>query len=91
MPPKKFRIARDNPAFYLTSVSRDRLPVFRKPEIADLACEAIEEARHSCGFLLFAYVLMPDHAHLVTDNSRKSAEVHRFVNGIISRRVIDHL
>jgi len=91
MPPTKFRISRDNPAFYLTAVTKDRLPVFRKPEIADLVCKAIAEARMSGKFLLFAFVLMPDHAHIVTDSSRESTEIHRFVNGIVSRRVIDHL
>jgi REP element-mobilizing transposase RayT len=34
---------------------------------------------------------MPDHIHLVTDSSRTSKDIHRFVNGIVSRRVIDHL
>lgn len=91
MPPKKFIISRDNPAFYLTSVGKDRLPIFRKAEIADLACSAIDEARRSGGFLIFAYVIMPDHGHIVTDGSRKSRDIHRFVNGIVSRRIIDYL
>jgi REP element-mobilizing transposase RayT len=91
MPPKRFRISRDNPAFYLTSVAKDRLPVFRSKKIAEIACNAINEAKVSGGFLIFAYVLMLDHLHLVTDSSRESVEILRFVNGIISRRIIDHL
>ena len=86
-----FEVSKDSPAYYLTSVARDRLPVFRKDTIAEITCKALDEARRSGGFLIFAYVVMPDHTHLVTDNSRKSKEIHRFVNGIISRRVIDHL
>ena len=91
MPPSKFRISKDSPAYYLTSVAKDRLPIFRKPEFAAIACRAIHEARLSGGFLIFAYVIMLDHLHLVTDSSRKSQDIHRFVNGIISRRMIDHL
>jgi REP element-mobilizing transposase RayT len=91
MPPKRFLISRDNPAFYLTSVAKDRLRIFRKAEIADLVCRAIDEARRSGGFLIFAYVIMPDHSHLVTDSSRESKDIHRFVNGIVSRRIIDYL
>jgi len=86
-----FRISIDSPAFYLTAVTKDRLPIFRTPTIADLVCKAIAEARKSGGFLIFAYVIMPDHSHLVTDSERKSKDIHRFVNGIVSRRVIDHL
>jgi hypothetical protein len=33
---------------------------------------------------------MPDHLHLITDGEKKAAVVLRFVNGIISRRVIDY-
>ena len=86
-----FVVSKDSPAYYLTSVAKDRLPVFRTTTIAQIACNALAEARRSGGFLIFAYVIMPDHLHLVTDSSRRSKEIHRFVNGIISRRVIDHL
>ena len=34
---------------------------------------------------------MPDHLHAVTDSTRSSEETLRFINGIISRRVIDYL
>lgn len=86
-----FQVSKDTPAFYLTSVAKDRLPVFRTDPIAKVTCDAINEARNSGNFLIFAYVIMPDHIHLVTDSGRTSKDIHRFVNGIVSRRVIDHL
>lgn len=75
----------------MTSVAKDRLPIFRSDTLGRLACNAIDEARKSAGFFIFAYVLMLDHLHLVTDSRRSSEDIHRFVNGIISRRIIDHL
>jgi len=39
-----------------------------------MTCDAIEEARRSGGFLLFAYVLMPEHLHVVTDSRKESKE-----------------
>lgn len=86
-----FLVSKDTPAYYLTSVAKDRLPIFHTDKIAKLTCDAINEARNSGNFLIFAYVIMPDHIHLVTDSRRKSKDVHRFVNGIVSRRVIDYL
>ena len=50
-----------------------------------------DEARASGGFAIYAYVVMPDHLHLITNSPRRPSEVLRFVNGIISRRVIDYL
>jgi putative transposase len=84
-------ISKDTPAYYFTVVAKDRLPVFRSPAISVIACNALNEARKSAGFLIFAYVIMPDHLHFITDSARKKSDVMRFANGIISRRVIDHL
>jgi putative transposase len=86
-----FKVSRDSPAYYLTSVAKGRLPVFRTSAIAKIACDAIAEARSTGKFLIFAYVIMPDHIHLVTDSSKQSRDIHRLVNGITSRRIIDHL
>ena len=57
----------------------------------EVMCSALGEARTSANFLLFAYVVMPDHYHLLLGSSRDPSEVLRFVNGISSRRVIDFL
>ncbi len=86
-----FRISKDNPAFYLTAVTKDRLPVFRTDEFAKLMCSVLNEARKAGKFLIFAYVIMFDHLHLVTDSRVDSKDIHRFVKGIASRRIIDHL
>ena len=47
-------IPRDSPCFYLTSVAKNRLPVFRKDEIKTITCAALNEARGSGGFALYA-------------------------------------
>jgi putative transposase len=84
-------ISRDTPCLSITSVARDRLPVFSKDALKDVACMALDEARRSAGFAVFAYVLMPDHLHVMTDGARKSSDTLRFINGIVSHRVIGHL
>jgi REP-associated tyrosine transposase len=84
-------ISPNSPAYYLTSVTKDRLPVFGLDVLKALACKALAEARTSGRFLIFAYVIMPDHIHLITDGENKAAKVLQFVNGIVSRRVIDFL
>ncbi len=88
---RKFRPSRDTPAYYLTSVTNHRLPVFRTEKIARLVCSALDDARRSGNFLIFAYVVMLDHLHLVTDSAVKASDIHRFVNGNVARQVIDHL
>jgi len=84
-------ISRDSPCYFLTSVAKDRLPVFRTDELKDVACQALDEARKSGKFALYAYVIMPDHLHAITDSFRSSRDTLRFINGIIGHRVIAHL
>ena len=87
----RFLISQDCPALYITIVTKNRLPVFRTPTFKDLVCNAIDEARKSAGFLLFAYVIMLDHLHLLTSRPSTTSEVLRFLKGITARRIIDHL
>jgi REP element-mobilizing transposase RayT len=91
MPAKTFQVSRDSQALFITTVTKDRLPVFQKDALKNVVCQAIDEARNSGGFLLFAYVIMPDHIHLLTDCPKSSAEVLRYIKGITGRRVIDYL
>lgn len=86
-----FAISKDTPAYYVTSVTNNRLPVFQKAKMKDLVCRALDEARTSAGLLLFAYVIMPDHFHLLLGTERKPSECLRYVNGISSHRVIEFL
>src|SRR5205807_2451029 len=84
-------ISKDNPCLFITAVAKNRLPVFRTEVIKSITVKAIDEARTSCGFLLFAYVIMPDHFHVVTDSPRKPSTVLQFIKGIVSRRVLGYL
>jgi len=86
-----FQLSRDSQALYMTVVVKDRLPVFKSEALKIVTCQALDEARKSGGFLIFAYVIMPDHLHLLTDCPKTSADVLRCVKGLTGRRVIDYL
>ena len=87
----QMKISNDNPFYYLTSVTNNRLPVFRTDKLKEIVAKAFDEARNSAEILIFAYVIMPDHYHLITDGSRSPSEVSRYFNGIAARRVIGYL
>jgi REP element-mobilizing transposase RayT len=85
------KISKDEPCLYITTVARDRLPVFRTDGLKAIACGALDEARRSGGFALFAYVIMPEHLHALTGGTLKASETLRYINGILSHRVIGYL
>lgn len=84
-------ISRDTPCLYITAVCKDRLPVFRTAAVKEVACRALDEARRSGKFALFAYVIMPDHIHLISNGARASSDALRFIKGISAHRVIEYL
>jgi REP element-mobilizing transposase RayT len=86
-----FQISRDNPAYYLTSITHNRISIFQKDELKKIVVDASDEARKSAGFLIFAYVIMSDHTHVLTDNACGMKDTLRFINGISAKRIIDHL
>ncbi len=53
--------------------------------------EALNEARTSGKFAIFAYVTMPDHNHILTDSSREPSDTLRYLNGISAKLTLDHL
>ena len=65
--------------------------MFRTDALKRVTAKALDEARNSGKFALYAYVIMPDHLHVITDSARSSGDTLRFINGIISHRVIAHL
>jgi len=87
----RFLISQDSPALYITVVTKDRLPVFQTDRSKQVLSDAINEARISAHFLLFAYVIMIDHLHLLTSRPSTTSEVLRVLKGISARRVIKYL
>src|ERR1700682_1668063 len=87
----RLTISKDDACLFITAVAKNRLPVFRADALKMITCGAIDEARTSCGFLLFAYVIMPDHFHVLTDSTRRPSTVLQFIKGIDSRRVLGYL
>jgi REP element-mobilizing transposase RayT len=84
-------VSRNSPCYYLTSVARNRLPIFRTDTLKLITCAAMDEARKSGKSSLYAYVIMPDHLHVITNASLSPSKTLQFINGIISRRIIGYL
>ena len=88
---KRFLISHDSPALYITIVTKDRLPVFRTERMKQVLCHALNEARLSAEIFMFAYVIMIDHLHLLTNRPSTTSNVLRVIKGLTARRVIDYL
>ncbi len=85
------QISRKTPGYYFTSVTHRRLPIFRTDKLGEVLCAALAEARDRHGILIFAYVIMLDHVHLLAHSERKMEDALRLLNGVAAHRVIQYL
>jgi len=86
-----FKISRTTPAYYFTSVTHHRLPIFRTDELKQVLCDAYNEVRSKHGIFLLAYVIMHDHVHLLVYSQKGMSDALRLLNGVAARRIIQYL
>ena len=60
-----FNSAKPNVFHYLTFVTFTRVPIFRSQQICQLFVDALRETKDEFPFKLIAWVIMPDHVHLI--------------------------
>ena len=85
------QVSFDNPFYYFTSVTHHRLPIFRTEKMKQVMSNALDDARRTSQMLFFAYVIMHDHFHIITDGNRTLADSLRYLNGVTARKIIDFL
>jgi len=84
-------------AHFLTAKTFQNIPFFRDPACARIFCEELEAARMAYGFHVLAFVVMPDHVHLLLwwDTDRLTdltlSKVAWAVKGRSARQMADYL
>src|SRR3984957_590830 len=83
---KSVRTARPG-MLYVTTATRDRRPIFEISRVADLLIDTLLHYRTLGHYKLHAYVVMPDHLHLVLTPQSISLEhaVELIKNGFAYR------
>ena len=80
-----------NVLHYLTFVSFQRVPVFKSDEICQFFIDAIRETRDKHPFKLVAYVIMPDHVHLIVNPLRDIETIAKELKGRSAHKAIKWL
>ena len=87
-----FNSTEENIFHYLTFVAFDRVPIFKSPVVCQLFIDALAEIKAKHPFKLIAYVIMPDHVHLIVNPLGCDIElVGKELKGISARKIIDWL
>jgi putative transposase len=76
--------------FFLTTICYNRRRIFQIPRHAELFLKTLEHYRHS--YLLHAFVLMPDHVHLIlTPRDKTLSQIMNLIKGGFSHRLASRL
>lgn len=73
-----------NQAYFVTAATSKRRPVFRNGQAAELMLALLERARAELKFALLAYVVMPDHIHLIAVPG-EAADLSRIMQSLKGR------
>jgi REP element-mobilizing transposase RayT len=65
--------------YFLTFCTRDRRPTFHDAHVVALVIAQIRRTACGSGFVILAYCVMPDHAHLLVEGTSASADLREFV------------
>lgn len=89
----ELRVKREPDTFhYITSVTFNRVPIFRSETACEIFVEKLGEVREKFPYKLIGYVVMPDHFHLIVN--LKDDDVSKFLlrlRGLSARQIIDWL
>jgi len=84
--PRPHHINAERAVYFVTAVTKDRFPIFEDHKNAQITMNAINFGRKENWYFLFAYVIMPDHFHLLmTPRKRKISEIMKGIKGYTAR------
>ena len=77
---------------FVTARTNRRLKLFRHPTLSQEFLNTLQELRQEHGFSLYAYVLMPDHIHLLVQPSNgQIPELMKKIKSLAARKIVARL
>lgn len=86
----RYRIFENAYPYFLTNTVVAWLPIFSRPELADIILESWRFLQSKRNVRIFAYVIMENHLHWIASGKDLSQQVGRF-KSFTARQIIDRL
>ena len=84
----RYNIFDNDAPYFLTATIVNWLPLFNSPVVVEILFESLRFLQESKRLVLYAYVIMENHLHLLAASSNLSKEVGNF-KSYTARRIID--
>lgn len=89
---KLFKSKEPNTFHYITTVTFNRLPIFRNEKSCEIFIDNLKELKELHLFKLVAYVIMPDHVHIIINPLEcEISVILRKLKGKSAKLIVDWL
>lgn len=86
----RYRVLRDHHTYFATCTVVNWIPLFRRPELAQIVLDSLTFLGTTQRLILHAYVIMENHLHLVGRSHDFSSEMKNF-KSFTARSIVDTL
>jgi len=79
--------------YFVTTTVVNHKPIFRRPQLVQIIIDSLDYIRKSHWVKIYAYVIMPDHLHLILKylDNHTPAQVMRDFKKFTAKRIIERL
>ena len=78
MPRSRYRILHEHCPHFLTATVNHWLPLFTRPEVVEILLDSWRYLQRESGFVLYGYVVLENHIHLIAASPGLSRDIQRF-------------
>ena len=86
----RYQFHEDHYPYFVTSSIVEGLPLFMDPKISEIILNALRYAQEINEVTLYAYIIMPNHIHLVVEGQQLSAKL-RALKSYTARTIVNYL
>ena len=90
MPRSRYRVLYDPCPHFMTATVNHWLPLFTRPETVNILLDSWRFLQREAGFMLYGYVILENHLHLIAASENLSHDMQRF-KSYTARQIIEHL
>ena len=90
MPRSRYRVLYDPCPHFMIATVNHWLPLFSRPETVNILLDSWRFLQREAGFMLYGYVILENHLHLIAASENLSHDMQRF-KSYTARQIIEHL
>ena len=90
MPRSRYRVRQESCPHFLTATVNHWLPLFTRPKTVNIALDSWRFLQREAGLVIYGYVILENHLHLIAKSENLSADIQRF-KSFTAREIIAYL